>query len=68
MTAQAPEPSGDRIALGVTLMLPAAVLPNGLSASAKWLASETALPDLQVATLRYGLHFVLVAVVFFFAP
>ncbi|WP_421850327.1 DMT family transporter [Oricola sp.] len=52
------------VGLGIGLMLLAAGMSTGLSASAKWLLSEIAMPVVQVVALRYLVHFLFTATVF----
>ena len=54
----------DAISQAILLMVAAAALATGLSASAKWLLTEAALPALQVVTLRYAVHFLLALALF----
>lgn len=57
-------PGQVRLGLGIGLMLLAAILSTGLSASAKWLLTEASLPEFEVVFARYAVHFAIVVVVF----
>lgn len=57
-------PVEQNIGLGILLMVLAAGLSTGLSASAKWLLTEITMPLFQVVALRYAVHFTMAVVLF----